>query len=637
MKQPAVGHDKTLAPAPEQAEELNRRGVALAEQGRLDEAAANFTQAATLKPGWTWAHLNLGLALAEQGRLDEAIVSYRRALALMPGNADAHFKLANALHAQNRYEEAVTSFERVIALKPNHAAAYNNLGATLKALGRVDAAIASYEQALAINPNDAEAHNNLGTALIAQSRIVEAIARFERALALKPDHAEAHNNLGIILVEQGLVDEALAHYRRALTLKPDYSEAHTKLIFAMNFDPSVGPEEQQKERVRWYEMHGRKFATGIAQHPNLRDPERRLRIGYVSAHFRHQAATYAFASVLLNHDPRQFEVFCYCDTADEDDLTARFHASPAHWRRVVGQSDDKLAALIRSDQIDILVDLVGHMGGNRLLVFARKPAPVQATGWGEPTGTGLATMDYLFGDPVLVPSAQRPLLSERVIDLPCFISLWEPERLPAAGRLPAMQNGYLTFGSFSRATKLSDRVLRRWATILRYLPRSRLVLKDHGLSDPAVRRRISEVLLSEGISADRVTFLGRLDRLAHFAAYRAVDVALDPFPHSGGMTTLDALCMGVPVITCPGPTISSRLSAASLSALGLERFIARDFEQYVKLAVGMASDLDGIAQLRGELRDRIVRSPVGDPVLYTRAVESAYRAVWRRWCREEGE
>jgi predicted O-linked N-acetylglucosamine transferase (SPINDLY family) len=636
MNQPGIDHTKTSAPASDDARKLNRRGVALAEEGRLDEALASFKQAVALHPAWVGAHLNIGLTLAEQGRLDEAIVSYRQVLVLNPGNADAHFKLANALYVQNRYEEALTSFERVVALQPKHGAAHNNLGATLKALGRVDAAIASYEQALAISPIDADAHCNLGAALMAQSRIAEAIACFERALALNPHHAEAHGNLGLMFVEQGLIDEALTYYRQALALRPDYSGVHTKLIFAMNFDPSSGPEEQQKERARWYEMHGQKFARAIAPHPNLCDPERRLRIGYVSAHFRHQAATYAFTPVLLNHDSTQFEIFCYSDTAEEDDLTARLCASTTHWRRVVGRSDDELAAMIRSDRIDILVDLAGHMGGDRLLVFARKPAPVQATGWGEPTGTGLATMDYLFGDPILIPAAQRSLLSERVIDLPCFISFWEPEQLPPAGPLPAMENGYVTFGSFSRVTKLSVQVLRLWAAILRHLPKSRLVLKDIGLDNPAVRKRISEALHGEDISVDRVTLLGPLGRSAHFAAYRAVDVALDPFPHSGGMTTLDALCMGLPVITCPGLTISSRLASASLSALGLDRFIARDYEQYVRLAIGTASDLHGLARLRGELRDRLVRLPVGNAVLYTRAVESAYRTIWRQWCRKVG-
>jgi predicted O-linked N-acetylglucosamine transferase (SPINDLY family) len=636
MNQPGVDRAKIFAPASDDAGELNRRGVALAEQGRLDEALASFMQAVALQPAWVGAHLNVGLTLAEQGRLDEAILSYRRALVLNPGNADAHFKLANALYAQNRYEEALTSFERVVALEPKHGAAHSNLGATLKALGRVDAAIASYEQALTIIPNDADSHCNLGTALMAQSRIAEAIACFERALALNPHHAEAHGNLGLMFVERGSIDEALTHYRQALALRPDYSGVHTKLIFAMNFDPSSGPEEQQKERTRWYEMHGKTFASAVPPHPNLCDPERRLRIGYVSAHFRHQAATYAFTPILLNHDSTQFDSFCYSDTAEEDDLTARLRASTTHWRRVVGRSDDELAAMIRSDRIDILVDLVGHMGGNRLLVFARKPAPVQVTGWGEPTGTGLATMDYLFGDPVLVPTSQRSLLSERVIDLPCFISVWEPEQLPPGGPLPAVENGYVTFGSFSRVTKLSARVLRLWAAILRHLPKSRLVLKDIGLNNPAVRKCISEVLHGEDISADRLTFLGPLGRPAHFEAYRTVDLALDPFPHSGGMTTLDALCMGVPVITRPGLTISSRLAAASLSALSLDQFIARDFKEYVGLAVDTASDLHGLAQLRSELRDRIVRSPVGNAVPYTRAVESAYRTIWRQWCRKVG-
>jgi len=408
--------------------------------------------------------------------------------------------------------------------------------------------------------------------------------------------------------------------------------AHTNLIFALNFDLAVGAEEQCQERVRWYEQHGRPFAAAISHHENSPDPERRLRIGYVSGHFRRYPPTYAFGPVLLNHDAERFEVTCYSDTVRADDLTQAFRARVERWRDTFGWSDERLAESIRADGIDILVDLVGHMLGNRLLVFARKPAPIQITGWGEPTGTGLPTMDYLLADPALVPLENRALLAEEVVDLPGFLGYWTPESLPEPGPLPALASGQVTFGSFNRMAKISDTVLRCWAAILRALPSARLVLKTPGFDESSQQARVRAVLSAEGIAPERLMLLGMSDRMAHFAAYQLVDIALDPFPHGGGMTTLDALWMGVPVVTTPGSTISSRLAAASLTALGLTDFIAPERAAYVALAVVKAGNLGALARLRQELRGRLARSAIGDPVRYVGAVESAYRTMWRRWC-----
>jgi len=295
-------------------------------------------------------------------------------------------------------------------------------------------------------------------------------------------------------------------------------------------------------------------------------------------------------------------------------------------------SDEQLADTVRRDEIDVLVDLVGHMAGNRLPVFARKPAPVQITGWGEPTGTGLAAMDFLLADRTLVPDSERVLLAEQVIRLPNFLGYWAPDTLPGAGPLPAAERGYVTFGSFNRIEKLSYEALSTWAELLRKARTARLVLKDRALENAAQRGRITKFFAENRVSADRLTLLAESDRPAHFAAYQQVDIALDPFPHSGGMTTLDALWMGVPVISFPGETISSRLAASSLSSLGLDGFIARDLDGYVDLALEKATDIQALSELRSSLRGLLATSAFGDPARYCRAVEAAYRNAWRQWC-----
>ena len=537
----------------------------------------------------------------------------------------------NQLAAKGQYRRALESYDKILAKAPAHLAALTNRGNCLLLLGRHELAVACYDKVLAANANDLRARSNRGNALKQLGRFEQAIADYDRVLAVAPNYSDALVNRGWGYMDIGRPKEAIRDLRQALALVPNDTDVHTSLIFTLNFDSDATVEMLQAERMRWAAPF-RALSNGVS-HGNDPSPERRLRVGYVSSHFRHQAATYSFGGVIAHHDPGQFEVVCYSDTRKEDDLTALLRKTASKWHATAELSDEQLADLVRKDGIDILLDLVGHMEGHRLRAFARKPAPVQVSAWGEPTGTGLHAMDYLFADPVIIPQAERRLLTEEVADLPSFIGFWSPDPLPEPSALPAATRGYVTFGSFNRFTKIMAPVLQRWAAILRAVPNSRLVLKgDRPLAPELQRAAMLTVLQAEGIAAERVTFLDQLGRAAHFAAYHDIDIALDPFPHGGGMTTLDALWMGVPVITAPGRIISSRLAAATLAALGLDDFIAADGEGYIQLAVKHASDLASLVELRSTLRSRVANTDFGDPARYTRAVEQHYRAMWHRWC-----
>jgi predicted O-linked N-acetylglucosamine transferase (SPINDLY family) len=291
-----------------------------------------------------------------------------------------------------------------------------------------------------------------------------------------------------------------------------------------------------------------------------------------------------------------------------------------------------VAAQIREDRIDILVDLSGHTGGNRLLVFARKPAPVQITAWGHATGTGLATMDYLFADPVALPAAIRPLFAEQIYDLPCILTYEVPLDLPPLAPPPAQAGQPFTFGSFNRLEKLSDATLELWARLLRAVPRARIMIKNLNLDEASMQTRLRARFEARGIAGERLVMLGRSLPREHLAAYSRVDIALDPFPQNGGVSTVDALAMGVPVVTLPGTTIPSRVTASVLTAMGMPEWIARDEDEYVAIAARWARNVAGLARLRRKVRNRLFRSPVGDHQRYTRAVEQAYRQIWKRWC-----
>ncbi len=531
---------------------------------------------------------------------------------------------------------ALAGYDRARAVRPGYALALRTSGDAMLEANRVHEAIACYDRALKIQPDNVTGLYNRAVALRKLRRSDDALADIDHALALKPDFADALISRAKILRMCGDIDQALTCFRRAMELRPKDPKLHSTYIFSLNFDPAASEADKQRERAEWDQRHAQKFSSHVTAHDN--DPiPRRLRIGYASSYFRHDNAAYGFGNAILHHDPDRFEVFCYSDTLSEDDVTARLREHIDQWHRTRQLSDDQLAALIRSDRIDILVDCVGHMVGNRLLVFARKPAPIQVSAWGEPTGTGLQAMDYLLSSRVLIPESDRALFAEQIIDLPNFTGLWTPGSLPDPGPLPALSRGHVTFGSFNRVLKLSDATIRCWATILRQLPHARLVLKNPQLDDAAQRARLAAAFEAEGVPTTTLIFIGGTDRTSHFAAYNAIDIALDPFPHGGGMTTLDALWMGVPVVACAGKTVSARWATTSLVPLGLADFIADGPESYVELALAKAADLESLSRLRAGLRERVATSDFGDGARYCRAVEAAYLEMWERWCRSRLE
>jgi predicted O-linked N-acetylglucosamine transferase (SPINDLY family) len=386
------------------------------------------------------------------------------------------------------------------------------------------------------------------------------------------------------------------------------------------------------ERKKWDEI----YAAPLWQdtpHTNDPTPTRRLRIGYVSADFRAHSAARIFGGMLTRYDHSQFDVFAYSNLNGKDDeITELFKRNVTAWRNIVGVSDEAVAEMIREDEIDILVDLSGHTAGNRLLVFARKPAPIQITAWGYATGTGMRAMDVFFTDPVMVPPNEKPYFTEEVRYLPSVVGAFFNEPFPDVNELPALSDGIITFGSLNRLTKVSAEAYRVWAEVLLAVPRSRLILKTPELNDAAVRERVAGHFTQAGVAAERIIMRGKSSWHDHMQAYNQIDMALDPFPHGGGVTALEGLMMGVPVITLRWPTVVGRLSASIMTTLGLTDWITETQEQYVALAIRKASDLQSLAELRQQLRGMFTSSIIGDQVAYTRAVEQEYRLLWKEWC-----
>ena len=640
-------------------------GDILTKLGRLEEAEASLRRSLEINNNYAESHNNLGNVLRGLRKLDDAVDCYRRALEITPDYLDAHSNLSVVLQEQGRLDEAEACLRRALVIKPNFAEVHNNLGKILRETGQLEGAVKSFRRALELNPEFIEAHNNLGVSLKEQDRFVEAEACYRRALELKHDYAETHNNLAVLFKDAGRFEEAEATYRQALQINPNYAEihcnlgdvimtlgrlseaevsfrraleikpglvtAHSNLIFSLDITSDIGIPALQSERKKWAEAHADALLQAIS-HSNEPEPERRLRIGYVSADFWMHSATSAFGSMLMSYDRSRFDVIAYSNTAKEDQLTQRFRQSVTCWRKIAGLSDDAVADLIRQDGIDILVDLSGFSAGNRLLVFARKPAPIQVTAWGYPSGTGMGAMDVLFSDPVIIPPEEQQHYTEQIRYLPCTLTYFSERVPPSVNELPSLENKRITFGSFNRLAKISDEAYRTWAQVLQAVPASRMILKTGELSDAVARARVIAHFTGAGVAAERITLLGRTSWQEHMAAFNRVDISLDPFPQGGGVTTMESLLMGVPVVTLYLPIFAGRVGASILTTLGLDDWIAETPEQYIEIAVRKAQGISALAELRLQLRSRFMTSALGDTDAYIRAAEQEYRQLWREWC-----
>jgi predicted O-linked N-acetylglucosamine transferase (SPINDLY family) len=625
---------RAIAARPTYADAYSNLGNVLKDEGRLAEAIAAQRQAIALEPTLAEAHYNLGVVLALHGQFAEAAAAYRKALALKVHYPEAHYNLGVVLEHQGQREEAMAAYREAIVRKPDFSDAYYNLGNLLKKNGQLDEAMTAYRQALARKPDFPEAWGNLGSTLRDQGQFDEAVAAYRRALALKPDFAEVYNNLGTALGEMGLSEEASAVFRQALAFDSNMSAAHSNLLCSFHYLPSYGLEVIAEEHRRWNRQHGVPLAQFMVPHGNNRDPERRLRIGYVSPDFRQHAVAPMVLPLVASHDRSGFEIFCYGQVERPDAMTERFRQAADHWRDTTVWSDDQMAAAIRQDQIDILVDLAGHTAGNRLLVFARKPAPVQVARQGYPDTTGLETIDYRISDSYADPPGLSDRLhTEKLVRLPETNWIYQPSEEAIALEVTPLAEGPVTFGCFNNLAKVTEPMLRLWAKILAAVPGSRLLLKARALATESVQARVRAILAQEGIAPERVELGGwRMTAREHLALYNRVAIALDPFPYQGTTTTCEALWMGVPVVSLAGQTHVSRVGVSLLHNVGLPELIGQNAEEYVRIAVALAQDRRRLEELRAGLRERMRQSPLLDWSSFARHMEAAYRQMWRTWC-----
>ena len=656
--------ERAVALNPGSADAHSNLGFALFRLDRCEQARACYDQALALKPDFPLAQRNLGNVLLRLNLHEQAVAAFTRAIELQGNDLDAYCNRGVAEMALKRYEAALASYGCALALQPRHFESMVGRGLAHLELRHFEVAEAAFNAALLIQPDMAELLAHRGRLHMLWGRSRQAQADFDAATAIEPslevgwrgkaqvamlsgNIAEAifackkvldrnpasevgHTLLGACLGRLGDTTGAIRHFDRALEIRPDYDEAIAKRIFYLDFLPDAGFAEQQAARKYWWDAVGSKFPRRkLAARP--RDPDKRIIVGYVSSDFRTHSAAFAFLPVLRSHDKANFQVNCYSSSPVQDSLTAVFKSHADVWGDAASLSDDELADRIQADGVDVLVDLSGYTAGNRLNVFARKPAPVQVTAWGHAAGTGIKTMDYFFADLMTVPANVRHLFAERVHDLPSLITI-DPIADVQPSTLPMRRNGFVTFGVFNRIDKISGDALAAWSKLLRALTEARIVVKHFALDDALVRDGLIGRFVAHGISPDRVICIGSTARPDHLKAFADVDISLDPFPQNGGVSTWESLYMGVPVVARLGNGASSRISASILTAVGLTDWLASDDESYVAIAQKFASMPAELEQLRANLPARIASSPAGNVAVYTEHVEAGYRQFWRDYC-----
>jgi predicted O-linked N-acetylglucosamine transferase (SPINDLY family) len=625
-------HRRALQLRPDFVEAWLNLGHALRGLGQEDEAATCFERVAQLAPDDPGPLAELATLRMHRGELDAAVVRYEQALRLRPDWAEAYNNMGLALMALGRLDEAQLSFEQALYLRPDLAQVYNNLGLALFNKGRLAEARLDFERAIELRPDLADAHNNLGLACDAQGAPDEALASFERAAGIDPDHRGALTNLANAYKDAGRAAEAITCYRKALAPRPDDAPVHSNLLLAMQYQPGADPREILAEAVRYARQHAGPLLGTIEPQPVRPLAGRRLRIGYVSPDFREHPVVFFLEPILAAHDHRHFEIFVYADIPHPDATTQRLQGYADCWRSLTGLSDAQAAQRIRQDSIDILVDLAGHTGGNRLLAFARKPAPIQVSYLGYLGTTGLSAMDYYLTDAHAdPPGPSEAQYQEQLIRLPecgfCYAPGPAPEVSPEP---PARQSGRVAFGCLNNPAKVSDEVLAVWSRVLAAVPESSLLLRNW--TSRSAEERTSHFLSGHGIAPDRLSFAGlTASRFDYLALYHTVDIALDPFPYNGVTTTCDALWMGVPVISLAGRMSVARQGVRFLRSVGLDELLAESLEDYVRIATDLAGDLARLAALRSGLRERMSRSPLMNALRLTSDLEAAYRALWKNW------
>jgi len=571
-----------------------------------------------------------GAILGNVGRFEEAVQCLQKAIMFRPGHALSYFNLGNVLSSQGKFIDAAAMFSKSLSLGMKNPELLRALGRAEVNSGRPKQAISVYQEYLKLVPDNLDVLGNLAACYFHAGDLNEAVEAYKRVLGISRD-ARYLNGLGAALCQQGLFEEAIAVQREAVQMQPDNIIAYSNLLLSLNYLPDISARTLFEEHQAWAQSCRINKVDLIAR---SKQPDRRLRIGYVSPDFRMHSVAYFFAPLLQHHNAEHVETWCYAASPRVDEITRRLQAMADHWCDISGLDNASAIEQIQSDKIDILVDLAGHTAGNRITIFAARPAPIQLTWLGYPATTGLSEIDYRVTDVIADPQGQDEFYSEKLYRLPgCFLCYEPYNNSPDVALPPIIEKGFVTFGSFNNLAKINLDVVAVWARLLHAVPGSHLLIKNPSLTDHATAERYLNLFKQHGVTEDRVELLGLAPTTEeHLKTYNRIDIALDTFPYNGTTTSCEALYMGVPVVTLTGHTHAGRVSTSLLSSLGLRDLAATTADEYIDIAASLAADQVRLSELRLTLRRRMSESPLSDGKTFAHKIEQAYRAIWQSYC-----
>ncbi|KRP92538.1 acetylglucosamine transferase [Bradyrhizobium yuanmingense] len=627
--------ERAIALKPNFAVALTNLGNTLMHMGLYEQALEMHERAIKIKPDYADALCNRGMVEIVLGQIMRAKESFDRALLFQPRHAEAIVGSGMVSMELRHHEEAAAKFAQALAIKPGAPRILAQRGRLSYELQHLQEALADFDAALAISPKLELALRGKAQVCLVMGRTAQAMAAATTLIERNPRSEMGLALLGFAYSNQGDMESAIEYLDRALALRPDYGDAIRGKIFLLDYLAEADFAVQQAVRKSWWDAIGSRIPQRTLPKRPL-DPDKQIVVGYVAAEFRQHSAGLTLLPVLRHHDHAKFKIVCYYAWPGADEYTAKFKALADVWVDAWQMSDDELADRIQADNVDILIDVSGHTTGNRLQCFARKPAPIQATGFGHATGTGMPTMDYVLADPIFIPPSARHLFPEKIHDLPCLITM-EPVTNLKPSELPMLRNGYVTFGVFNRIYKISDDAIRVWSRIMREVPGSKIILKHGLLDDALLRDSLVARFIAQGIAEEDITCLGTTSRDDHLMAFDKIDISLDTFPQNGGISTWESLYKGVPVVAKLGIGASSRAGASIVAAVGLGDWVAEDDDGYVEIARKFASQPEYLAKLRAGLPAQIAASPAGNVEIYTRELEAGYRKFWRDYCAAAAE
>lgn len=593
-------------------------------EGRFAEAENLYAQIVNAQPGWGDAHAQFADLLVALNKTDQAIKALQTAIICMPANpALCHSNLSVLLHRAARYTEAAMACRQAIALQPSLPVPHRNLADALIELGDYEAAEQSCRTAISLDPNQSDFYNQLGLTMYHRGRFFDALEQFQIALKFDPSSANACMNAVLCNARLANREATESLLRRTIELSPNEPDLSSGLVMILNYSHGEDPAYMLRECIEYDRRHITKLLPLRRRHEVDRDPNRPLRIGYVSPDFRHHSVSFFLEPLITHHDRSKFKIACYAEIKRPDDKTMMYQRHADLWRNSMGMSDEQMAEQIRADKIDILIDLAGHTVSNRLPVFGYKPAPIQMTWLGYPNSTGVSTIDYRLTDAFADPPGADQFYVEELIRLPdAFFVYQPPAEAPAVAAPPMLTARHVTFGSFNSISKITPAMGQMWSQILRAIPNAKLFIAGAVYADGARA-------LIPGIAPERIEVVGTLDIQAFLRLFERVDIALDCYPWAGHTTTCHTLWMGVPVVSLAGPTAVSRAGMSVMGNLGMDRdWIAQSPEEYVRKAIDWANRPDQLASIRFGLREKMRQSPIMDAPRFARNFEDQLRRVW---------